>query len=65
MPRTGPRRELVAVRMLPAAIEHLDQRAAAEELYDERGNPNRSELIRLMIGYAEQHMPQGWRPAGR
>jgi hypothetical protein len=61
MPRPGPRRELVAVRMLPAAIEHLDERAAAEQLYDEQGRPNRSELIRLMLRYANQHMPKGWR----
>jgi hypothetical protein len=62
MPRTGPRRELVAVRMLPAAIEVLDQRAEDEGLYDERGNPNRSELIRVMLSYAQRHMPKGWRP---
>lgn len=62
MPRTGPRRELVAVRMLPAAIEHLDERAAEEELYDEQGRPNRSEVVRVMLAYAARHMPKGWRP---
>lgn len=62
MPRVGPRRELVAVRMLPAAIEVLDQRAEDEQLYDEQGRPNRSELIRVMLSYAQRHMPAGWRP---
>lgn len=48
--------------MLPAAIEVLDQRAEDEDLYDERGKPNRSELIRLMLSYAQRNMPKGWRP---
>lgn len=48
MPRTGPRRELVAVRMLPAAIELLDQIARDENVLDERGRPNRSEVVRML-----------------
>jgi hypothetical protein len=62
MPRPGPRRELVALRLLPDAIEHLDQRAEAEQLHDEQGRPNRSEMIRVMLAYASAHMPAGWRP---
>lgn len=62
MPRVGPLRQQVAIRMLPAAIKHLDDRAADEELYDERGKPNRSELMRIMLAYAQRNMPKGWRP---
>lgn len=49
MPRTGPRRELIAVRMLPAAIAVLDQIATDEKIYDERGRPNRSEVVRMLL----------------
>lgn len=66
MPRPGPRRELVAVRMLPTAIEYLDQRALDEGFA--KTSPagevtaQRSEIVRLMLAYAKQHMPVGWRP---
>lgn len=49
MPRPGPRRELVAVRMLPAAIAVLDEIAEAENILDERGRPNRSEVVRMLL----------------
>lgn len=55
MPRPGPRRPLVNVRLSEDGIAHLDERAAAEDL-------NRSELIRTMLAYASAHMPKGWRP---
>lgn len=63
MPRAGPRREQVQVRLLPEVVYYLDQRAEEEELHDERGRPNRSAMIRLMLTFAAQRMPKGWRPA--
>lgn len=49
--------------MLPADVERIDERAAGENLRDVQGRPNRSEMIRVMVAYAEQHMPEGWRPS--
>jgi metal-responsive CopG/Arc/MetJ family transcriptional regulator len=34
--------------MLPAAIEVLDQLAVDENILDERGRPNRSEVVRML-----------------
>lgn len=63
MPRPGPRRPLVAIRLSEQGIAHIDQRAAAEGLVRDDGEPNRSEMIRLMLAYASAKMPAGWRPA--
>ncbi len=49
-------------RMAAEQIQALDERAVAEDLRFETGKPNRSELIRIMCAYAQQHMPPGWRP---
>ena len=56
MPRPGPRRPLVAIRLSESGIAHIDQRAAAE------ADGVRSEMIRRMLAYAALHMPKGWRP---
>jgi hypothetical protein len=61
MPRPGPRRPLVALRLSEQGIEWLDQRARDEGL-TQGDEPNRSEMIRLALAYAQQHMPRGWRP---
>lgn len=55
MPRPGPRRPLIAFRYGQEDIDRIGQRAATEDV-------DRSEMIRLMLAYAQQHMPQGWRP---
>jgi hypothetical protein len=44
MPRPGPRRPLVAIKLAQDGIDWIDQRAA------EQGT-NRSEMIRLMLWY--------------
>lgn len=56
MPRPGPRRPLVAIRLSEAGIEHIDQRAA-----EECGGV-RSEMIRRMLAFSAQRMPKGWKP---
>ena len=56
MPRPGPRRPLVALRLSEQDIEHIDQRAAQE------CDGVRSEMIRRMLTYAAQHIPKGWKP---
>ncbi|NUS45792.1 MAG: hypothetical protein HOQ24_19135 [Mycobacteriaceae bacterium] len=62
MPRPGPRRIAVAVRLTADLIDELDWQANAEGLLMASGEPNRSDLIRLMIAYARENMPTGWRP---
>ncbi|MGW5452759.1 hypothetical protein [Nocardia ignorata] len=50
--------------MADEQIEALDERAVAEDLLTKAGEPNRSELLRIMIEYAKERMPDGWRPEG-
>lgn len=64
MPRTGPRRTQVQIRLLPEIVEKLDWRANEEDLITKAGEPNRSELMRIMLDYAAENMPVGWRPEG-
>jgi hypothetical protein len=54
MPRPGPRRPLVAIRLSESDIAHIDQRA------EEEAEGVRSEMIRRMLAYASKHMPKGW-----
>jgi hypothetical protein len=42
--------------------EWVDHRAVDEGLVKGDGEPNRSEMIRIALAYAAQHMPKGWRP---
>ena len=63
MPRPGPRRPVVALRLSAQGIAHLDRRALDEGLTIRDGEPNRSEMARIYMAYAAQHMPKGWRPA--
>lgn len=51
MPRPGPRRPLVAIRLSQTGIDHIDQRA-------KDANVNRSEMIRRMLTYANEYMPK-------
>jgi len=62
MPRPGPRRPLVALKLSQEVIDHIDTLAMSEGLVKNDGKPNRSEIIRLMLAYAAATMPTGWRP---
>jgi len=56
MPRPGPRRPLVAIRLSERGIAHIDQRAKEET------DGSRSEMMRRMLAYAAGRMPKGWKP---
>lgn len=62
MPRTGPRRPITALRLSAEGLAHVDQRALDEGITIRGGEPNRSEMLRIMLAYAAQNMPKGWRP---
>lgn len=53
---------MVGVKLSEDGIAHIDQRALDEGLTIRGGEPNRSEMVRLMLAYASQNMPKGWRP---
>lgn len=55
MPRPGPRRPVVALRLGDEVTERVDERAGTEGV-------NRSEVVRLLIEYGLATMPEGWRP---
>lgn len=63
MPRPGPRRILVSTKLTQDAIDWIDQRALDEGLTIRGGEPNRSEMIRLLLTFAAARMPKGWRKA--
>lgn len=62
MPRPGPVRPIVGARLDDDAIARVDARALLEGLTIRNGDPNRSEALRLLVTYALDHMPPGWRP---
>ncbi|MFC7448953.1 hypothetical protein [Rhodococcus daqingensis] len=62
MPRPGPVRPLVGIKMDAVRIEEYDAQAQQEGLLMKSGKPNRSELIRIKLAFADEHMPSGWRP---
>lgn len=57
MPRPGPRRPVVALRLGDEVTARVDERAEVEGV-------NRSELVRLLIEHGLSAMPKGWRPSG-
>jgi hypothetical protein len=57
MPRPGPRRPLIAIRISDKGRDFIDQRAKEEGV-------NRSEMTRRLLAYASKHMPKGWTPEG-
>lgn len=60
MPRPGPRKPLLGVRVSVEGIKRLDARAArATEL--EGTQVNRSEMVRRMLRYAEHNMPERYK----
>jgi hypothetical protein len=60
MPRPGPRRPLVAIRLGDREREQIDTRARVELPPKGDGAPNRSEMIRRLLDYGLIHMPPGW-----
>lgn len=62
MPRPGPLRPIVAIRLSNEGTTHIDKRAIDRGLIRGNGKPNRSEMIRIMLAYASSHMPKGWKP---
>lgn len=62
MPRSGPRRQIVATKLTDEEISSWDRRALDEGLTIRNGEPNRSEILRNALAYAAEHMPIGWRP---
>lgn len=55
MPRPGPRRPILGIRVSDAGIEAIDKRA-------EEAGVKRSEMARWMLAYATVKMPKGWKP---
>lgn len=49
------RRAPVTIRLSGRGLATLDERAA-------RDHRSRSDMARLLLAYATQHMPDGWRP---
>lgn len=64
MPRPNLGRRPVQVRLTPEEIDSLDWRANEERLVTNAGDPNRSDLVRVLIAYGLASMPPGWRPEG-
>lgn len=62
MPRPGPRRPFVVFRLSQSGIDCVDRRAREEGLLKGDGEPNRSEMLRILLAYAIWKMPRGWRP---
>lgn len=50
-----PNRVLVALRLAVNGLARIDARA-------ERRRVDRSEMMRRMLAYADQHMPEEWTP---
>ncbi len=63
MPRPGPRRAATAIRLGDDILLQLGERALCEEFVKGDGEPNRSDMIRLLVDYGLANMPKYWRPA--
>jgi hypothetical protein len=55
-------RRTVNFRASWAAIDTIETLARDEGIVDEDGEPNRSEMIRILLAFALRHWRQGWRP---
>lgn len=63
MARPGPRRPNTALRIEDALADRIDDRAVDEGIVKKStGAANRSEMIRILVAYALDTMPEGWRP---
>lgn len=61
---TAPKKGRRVVSFLAswAAVDVIEQLARDEGVVDEDGEPNRSEMIRILLAYALRHWKKGWRP---
>lgn len=55
MPRPGPRRPVLMLRIGEEDLAELERLA-------ERDRVNRSEIVRRLVKYGMERMPAGWRP---
>lgn len=62
MPRPGPRRPTITIRMSEQGLHAVDELALDEGLVKGSGEPNRSEMIRLLCACGLKHWRKGWRP---
>lgn len=53
-----PAKEVTTIRLAPAGRQRIAERA-------HRADVDFSHMIRRMLTYADQHMPEGWTPAQR
>lgn len=58
MPRPGPRKPAIAIRLSAPGIDAIDRRARERKV-------TRSAMLRLLIGYALRSMPADWSPPHR
>lgn len=66
VPRTrGKRRPMFAFKLDDSERAALEREALDQGLTIRNGEPNASEMARLMLAYASTHMPKGWRPPTR
>lgn len=61
MPRTGPRRKALAVKVDDAERDRIAALAVEHGLLKGNGEPNLSEMARGMLAQV-QEMPEGWKP---
>jgi hypothetical protein len=54
MPKSGPARKSIGIRLADAGRQNLEQRAGEET------SGNMSELVRRLIAYGSTRMPKGW-----
>lgn len=55
MPRPGPRRPVLMLRIGEEDLAELERLA-------ERDRVNRSEIVRRLVKYGMERMPTGWQP---
>lgn len=55
-------RRTVNFRTSWQSIGVIEQLARDEGVVDEDGEPNRSEMLRILLAYALRHWRRGWRP---
>lgn len=64
MPRPGPRRRNVGMKLSEAGIRWLADRAIAEGFVKADGSANTSAFLRLLCAWGQSSLPVGWRPPG-
>lgn len=61
---TGVKKGRRSVHFLASwnAVAVIEQLARDEGVVDDGGEPNRSEMIRILLAYAVRNWKRGWRP---